>query len=164
MTFTCEHLPSLPPSLPPCPSLPAPPSPPSPALPPSLPLPPLPVSRAPSPSLPPPLPPSLPLSHARSLPPSSPSTPSLPPSLPPSPPPHSRAKPANRLVTRSSSVFLPTGPDGLSLDYLMFSLRFATLLLFLLSWARDYKEISSMDWCSTHDFVLNKQKTQKWWL
>ncbi len=28
--------------------------------------------------------------------------------------------------------------------------------------ARDYKEISSMDWCSTHDFVLNKQKTQKW--
>ena len=21
-----------------------------------------------------------------------------------------------------------------------------------------------MDWCSTHDFVLNKQKTQKWWL
>ena len=32
----------------------------------------------------------------------------------------------------------------------------------LLSWARDYKEIWSMDWCSTHDFVLNKQKTQKW--
>ena len=30
--------------------------------------------------------------------------------------------------------------------------------------ARDYKEIWSMDWCSTHDFVLNKQKTQKWWL
>ena len=30
------------------------------------------------------------------------------------------------------------------------------------TWARDYKEISSMDWCSTHDFVLYKQKTQKW--
>ena len=28
--------------------------------------------------------------------------------------------------------------------------------------ARDYKEIWSMDWCSTHDCVLNKQKTQKW--
>ena len=28
--------------------------------------------------------------------------------------------------------------------------------------ARDYKEIWGMDWCSTHDFVLNKQKTQKW--
>ena len=23
--------------------------------------------------------------------------------------------------------------------------------------ARDYKETSSMDWCSTHDFVLNEQ-------
>ena len=28
--------------------------------------------------------------------------------------------------------------------------------------ARDYKEILSMDWCSTRDFLLNKQKTQKW--
>ena len=28
--------------------------------------------------------------------------------------------------------------------------------------ARDSKEIWSMDWCSNHDFVLNKQKTQKW--
>ena len=28
--------------------------------------------------------------------------------------------------------------------------------------ARDYKEISSMNWCSTRDFLLNKQKTQKW--
>ena len=27
------------------------------------------------------------------------------------------------------------------------------------TWAQDYKEIWSMDWCSTHDFVLNKQKT-----
>ena len=26
---------------------------------------------------------------------------------------------------------------------------------------RYYKEISSMDWYSTHDFVLNKLKTQK---
>ena len=28
--------------------------------------------------------------------------------------------------------------------------------------ARDDKEISSMDWCSTHNFVLNKQKTREW--
>ena len=28
-----------------------------------------------------------------------------------------------------------------------------------ITWAQDYKEIWSMDWCSTHDFVLNKQKT-----
>ena len=27
---------------------------------------------------------------------------------------------------------------------------------------QDYKEIWSMDWCSTHDSVLNKQKTHKW--
>ena len=36
------------------------------------------------------------------------------------------------------------------------------LAVFTLTRARDYKEILSMDWCSTHDFVLNKQKTQKW--
>ena len=36
------------------------------------------------------------------------------------------------------------------------------LVLSLLPRGQDYKEIWSMDWCSSHDFVLNKQKTQKW--
>ncbi len=44
-------------------------------------------------------------------------------------------------------------------DRIMILRKVKIVPLLRLSRAQDYKEIWSMDWCSTHDFVLNKQKT-----